>query len=177
MIEWLKKTWKALRKRKALSLAFDVGAIVLVMLAIHAWQTRGMPFDEPAPAAELMVLGGSVPQSSVEPGAVGVVYFFAPWCKICHASIGHLDELVSEGSVAWAHAIALDYPALTDVQKFVDDTQLEMPVLLGNHQEIRDWNIRAFPTYFVIDEEGRIASRSVGYSTKIGLRARTWLAK
>jgi thioredoxin-related protein len=37
------------------------------------------------------------------------------------------------------------------------------------------WQIRGFPTYFVIDGDGKIVSRSVGYSTKIGLQIRAWL--
>jgi len=47
--------------------------------------------------------------------------------------------------------------------------------LLGSPQTSSDWQIRGFPTYFVIDGDGKIVSRSVGYSTKIGLQIRTWL--
>ncbi len=35
--------------------------------------------------------------------------------------------------------------------------------------------IVAFPTYFVIDGDGQIVSRSVGYSTSIGLQTRVWM--
>jgi hypothetical protein len=48
---------------------------------------------------------------------------------------------------------------------------------LGSTQTAKDWNIRAFPTYFVIDAEGNIASRSVGYSTSLGIALRNWLAQ
>jgi hypothetical protein len=36
--------------------------------------------------------------------------------------------------------------------------------------------VRAFPTYYVIDADGRISSRSVGYSTGFGMLMRNWLA-
>jgi len=54
-----------------------------------------------------------------------------------------------------------------------------MPVLMGDDSTARDWSVRAFPTYYVIDTEGRISSRSVGYSTRLGMwlrykRARAW---
>jgi hypothetical protein len=40
-----------------------------------------------------------------------------------------------------------------------------------------DWSVRVFPTYYVIDSDGRIDSRSVGYSTWLGMRVRAWLAR
>lgn len=173
----LRQKWRAFRSRKALSLAFDVALLVAAMLAVHAWQTRALPVDEPAPVAALTPLDGSQPRLTVETGRVGVVYFFAPWCNICRKSIGGLDELVADGSVSWASAVALDYADQAAVEVFVNETAISLPVLMGTRQDAEAWNIRAFPTYFVIDAHGRIASRSVGYSTKLGIRARAWLAR
>jgi len=50
-------------------------------------------------------------------------------------------------------------------------------VLLGDAQTAADWSVRAFPTYYVIDASGRIDSRSVGYSSWIGMWVRGWLAR
>ena len=46
---------------------------------------------------------------AVSEGEAGIVYFFAPWCFYCRTSIGNLDDLVADGNVAWATAVALDY--------------------------------------------------------------------
>lgn len=177
MYEKLRAGWLGLRARPVPALVFDVFVIAGIMFAIHAWQTRDLPLDEPAPARILQSLDGTSAQSPVEPGAVGVVYFFAPWCRICRASMGNLDELVADGTVAWASAVALDYESTQAVEQFVDDVGISMPVLLGQGQEVSDWAIRAFPTYFVIDSDGRIVSSSVGYSTGLGLRFRVWWAE
>jgi hypothetical protein len=61
------------------------------------------------------------------------------------------------------------------VREFIDETGVDLPVLLGSQKTTRDWQIRGFPTYFVIDGDGKIVSRSVGYSTKIGLQTRVWM--
>ena len=108
-------------------------------------------------------------------GQVGVVYFFAPWCFYCRKSIDNLDELVSSGQLAWARVVALEYENTDDVREFIKETGVQLPVLLGSAQTTKDWQIRGFPTYFVIDGDGKIVSRSVGYSTKIGLQARVWM--
>ena len=106
---------------------------------------------------------------------MGVVYFFAPWCFYCKTSIDNLDELVASGQLAWARVVALEYESLEEEREFIRETAVELPVLLGSSQTTSDWQIRGFPTSFVIDGDGRIVSRSVGYSTKIGLQTRVWL--
>ena len=170
-------TWRRFRKRFWMSLVFDVALILMVFFAIHSWQTRDLPIDEPAPGTVLNLLDGSGFQSAVTVGEAGIIYFFAPWCFYCRHSIDNLDELVSGGKLAWARLVALEYGSLDEVREFISETGVNLPVLLGGQQTTNDWQIRAFPTYFVIDSEGNIVSRSVGYSTKIGLQARVWMSQ
>ena len=145
------------------------------LILVHAWQTRNLPKDDHTPSLELTWLDGKRADSVMVTGETGVVYFFAPWCFYCKKSIDNLDELVADGDLSWARVVALDYGSLDEVREFIKETRVNLPVLLGSPQTSHDWQIRAFPTYFVIDGDGQIVSRSVGYSTKIGLKARVWL--
>lgn len=169
-------TWQNMRQRKALSLLLDAALILAVFLAIHAWQTRNLPVDEAAPETIRALLDGSGKAAAIRPGEVGVVYFFAPWCFYCKTSIDNLDELVADGRIAWGTAVALDYESIAEVEEFIRETGVSLPVLLGDPRVAADWGVRAFPTYYVIDAEGRISSRSVGYSTWLGMWGRTWMA-
>jgi len=74
-----------------MSLIFDALLIAAVFFAVHSWQTRNLPIDQPAPATVLALLDGTGIQAAVTTGEVGVVYFFAPWCFYCRHSIGNLD--------------------------------------------------------------------------------------
>ncbi len=148
-----------------------------MFLAIHAWQTRDLPLDEPAPETVLALLDGSGLRPAVSTGQAGIIYFFAPWCFYCRNSIGNLDDLVTDGDVSWGTAVALDYADTAEVEEFVARTGISLPVLMGDGQTASDWSIRAFPTYYVIDAQGRISSRSVGYSTGFGMLIRNWLAE
>jgi peroxiredoxin len=172
----LATAWKRFRSHFWLSLTFDALLIVAVFLAIHSWQTRDLPDDEPAPRTVLKLLDGDGLRAATERGATGVVYFFAPWCFYCKTSIDNLDDLVADGRIAWATTIALDYADDGEVRAFVEETGITLPVLMGDAGTAADWSVRAFPTYYVIDPEGRISSRSVGYSTLLGMLARTRLA-
>ena len=175
MIKKLKSAWKALRGHFWGSLAVDVALIITAFLLVNMWQTRDLPDDDHTPPLELAWLDDMQADSVLVAGEVGVVYFFAPWCFYCRNSIDNLDELVSSGKLAWARIVALEYESLDEVREFLDETRVHLPVLLGGPQTTKDWQIRAFPTYFVIDSKGQIVSRSVGYSTKIGLRTRVWM--
>jgi len=171
----LKSAWKALRGNFWGSLAVDVMLIITAFVLISMWQTRNLPDDEFTPSLEPFWLDDKRAESVMVSGETGVVYFFAPWCFYCRKSIDNLDELVSSGQLAWARVVALEYENIDDVREFIKETGVQLPVLLGSPQTTKDWQIRGFPTYFVIDGDGKIVSRSVGYSTKIGLQTRVWL--
>ena len=175
MISKLKSGWKALRGNFWGSLGVDVALLVSVFVLISLWQTRNLPDDEHTPPLQAVWLDDWRAESVMVSGEVGVVYFFAPWCFYCRKSIDNLDELVSNGKLAWARVIALEYESLDNVREFIKETGVNLPVILGSSQTTSDWQIRGFPTYFVIDGDGKIVSRSVGYSTKIGLQARVWM--
>jgi thiol-disulfide isomerase/thioredoxin len=165
--------WKRLRSRYWLALGFDIGLILVVFWSIHSWQTRDLPIGGkmlPLPQATLSSRPATTP---VPEEGSGVIYFFAPWCHYCRHSIGNLDDMVRSGSIAWARTVALDYRDRSEVQAFVDQTGLTLPVLLGDDTTARDWRINGFPTYFVIAPDGSIRSRSVGYSTALGMWWRT----
>ena len=171
----LKSKWKALRGHFWASLSVDVILIITAFLLVSMWQTRDLPNDEHTPPLEAVWLDDMRADTVMVSGETGVVYFFAPWCFYCRASIDNLDEMVSSGKLSWARAVALEYESLADVREFISETGVDLPVLLGSSQTTRDWQVRGFPTYFVIDGDGKIVSRSVGYSTKIGLKARIWM--
>ena len=173
----LRTAWARFRQRFWWSLAFDVLALVALFYAIHSWQTRNLPLDLPAPNSVLAQLNKDQSIPLVEQGTKGVIYFFAPWCSYCRYSIGNLDALLEGEQVAWARAVALDYENIGEVNEFVESVGLNAPVLLGGTQQASDWHIRAFPTYYVINSDGRISSRSVGYSTRLGLFWRAWRAR
>lgn len=172
-----KEAWKRFRSHFWLSLLLDVFLISMVFFGIHSWQTRNLPIDEAVPATVLALLDGSGVQSATRPGEAGIVYFFAPWCFYCRSSIGNLQDLVSDGRVHWGTVVALDYGGIDEVQAFIDETGVTLPVLMGTAQTAADWQIRAFPTYYVIDAQGEIHSRSVGYSTLAGMWFRNWRAR
>lgn len=155
----------------------DAVLICAVLMLFSWWQSRGSlaAAGQSAPDFELTALDGSVHQLSSYVGREVLVYFFAPWCSICRLSADNLNDLRAARSdkELVILAVALSYEDSSEVEAFVSDLDLTVPVLLGHQQQISDYQIVAFPTYYVIDENGKLASQSMGYSTTLGMRWRT----
>jgi thiol-disulfide isomerase/thioredoxin len=170
--------WRRLRANTWAATAMDSLAIILVAMGISAWQHRDLlPSDgfEQAPPLVVTALGGETVSIGATPGVTTVVYFFAPWCHVCHASFGNLEDLrqQSDESQLRIVAVALDYDSIDEVHQFLKRHTVGFPVALGSPAVSAAWRIRAFPTYYVLDEQGRVTGRSMGYSTTLGLKLRT----
>lgn len=113
-----------------------------------------------------------VPEQQIQ-GQKTLLYFFAPWCGICRLSMPNLKYLQADNEGLAVYAIALQYDSAEQVSEFTADLDLQVPVLLGNQQMATDYQIQAFPTYYVIDEKGHISAKSLGYSTALGLWLRS----
>jgi len=163
--------------KRLLSGILQVAALLLPALAIYAWQTRDLlPAGErvSAPAFELVdVAGGRMHLDALE-GRPAVLYFFAPWCRVCAVSAPQLRWFDR-----WFHGsarivlVALDYGSADEVAAWAKKHELAMPVLLGDRGTATDYHIRGYPTYYVLDAGGRIAARDFGVSTVAGLWWRT----
>lgn len=171
------KGYKKLRKNKSNALLMDTVFIVLVLMAFSWWQNRGTLAAEGqmAPNFQLQSLSGEVYNLDDFRGRQVLVYFFAPWCHICRASAPNINDLRAARSEddLMIFMIAQSYESLTAIEEFVADLDLQVPVLIGNEQQMQDYKIKGFPSYYVINEAGELASRSMGYSTELGMRFRT----
>ncbi len=153
------------------------GAIIIaVFLAVSAWQGKDLVSNQvPAPLFKLQTLSGDLVALEEFKGKRVLLYFFAPWCKICDLSIGNLNwvrKLRSEDSTELL-AVALSYDDLQSVKSFQERNTLDVPVLLGTHDMLSSYRIRAFPTVYTVNKSGEVDGSTVGYATTLGLWWRT----
>jgi peroxiredoxin len=155
------------RLRKLGSLLLNVAVIAGVFAAVSAFQARNMLAADRQPAPELLA---DLPARPV------LIYFFAPWCRVCAASADNLTRLrgLREADRLEILTVALDWQSVGELQAYAARHELNVPVLLGNADVARDWHVYAFPTYYVLDSEQRVVRRDIGYSTQLGLWWRSW---
>ncbi|GAB4189269.1 MAG: hypothetical protein Tsb002_16170 [Wenzhouxiangellaceae bacterium] len=163
-----------LRQRYWLALGFDVAVLVLIFVSIAWWQSRHLlaaDGSQQAPQVALSSLDGQTYAIGGTRDQRTLVYFFAPWCHVCGLSVGNLEWLRRsyDDQSLTIYLVALSYDSVAEVQAFVDDHGVTLPVLLGDARIMADYRIRGFPTYYVIDDDGSLRHRAVGYSTFFGL--------
>jgi len=145
-----------------------------IFLALSAWQTRNMLADEEqVPVLTAPTISGSMARfPDLTTDRHSLVYFFAPWCTVCHLSIENLNYVQAQNPELNILIVALDYQSVAEVEEFLSEHSLDYPVLLGDRRWSSAYKVTAFPSYYVIDSGGRVVSRSMGYSTMLGMMAR-----
>ena len=102
-----------------------------------------------------------------------ILYFFAPWCQVCHASISNLQSIYEKNENLDVIAIALDFTDQEEVEKFTQRHQLTFPIALGNSALREQLQVHGYPSYYVLNEQNIITSKSIGYSTELGIYLRS----
>ena len=157
------------------SLGVQVVIFVLAFQGI-SWlrEARLLDVQTPPPQITLPALEGGTPLPVQQNPKRTLVYFFAPWCSICHASIDNVQDLYAKHhSQLDVVLVAMDFGNKEEVRSFLSQHSLTMPVLLGNEAVKRQWRIEAYPTYYVLDSDGMVENASMGYSSSLGLAWRT----
>jgi thiol-disulfide isomerase/thioredoxin len=94
--------------------------------------------------------------------------FVEAWVSSCHhciASIPKVKQIESDfGDKLKVITVNFDYD-LEETKEAIADHQIDFKVLLGNSQFNKDYDIRSFPYYYVIDRTGKIVYTNRGAIT------------
>ena len=169
------------RLRSLLRYGGEAVVVGVILFGVYAYQARNLlPAElQAAPVLSVPMLDGSSYDIRDRAVPATLVYFFAPWCQVCAASasnIDHLRKLRDEDELQIV-LVALDWQTQAEVRDYVDRHDITHPVLLGDRKVATDWDVFAYPTYYILDGRQRVVRRDLGYSTLAGLWWRTIAAR
>lgn len=153
------------------ALAYLAG--IFVFAAVVNWfqspATKGMA--KPG-KLELASLQGERVNLDTAAGKKTILYFFAPWCAVCKASMDALNFFEGSDRVQ-AVAVGLDYDNTAELKPFQEN--LRAPVYAGSQQLQRQFKVDRYPTVYILNSDGSIAHVMVGYTSRFGIWIRTLL--
>ncbi len=159
----------------------EVLLFAIALIAISAYQSRNLLDTDRqlAPALRATTLAGDTFDLSAAAGKPVLIYFFAPWCPYCSASADNIVRLrrIRDERNLTILMVALDWQDRDEISEYAVKHELNVPVLLGDAVIARDWRVFSFPTYYMLDDELRVAGRDMGYSTQLGLLWRSWIVR
>jgi cytochrome c biogenesis protein CcmG/thiol:disulfide interchange protein DsbE len=96
-----------------------------------------------------------------------VITFWTTWCKPCRKELPELQKLVDKYGERGFQVIAVNGDGPVDqakVRPFVKALDFEFEVIPDPDGEVRRrFQVEVFPTSLLVDTDGRILHRSVGY--------------
>ncbi len=150
----------------------DISVLILILAAVHWWQSRGLAGGSAPPLNGLLTDGS--PYQLVPADSPVLVHFWATWCPICRFEEAGIERIASDHEVI---TVATRSGSAEELTSYLDEQGLAMRVLVDQDGEIaRRWGVSGVPASFVLDSRRQISYAGVGYTTEIGLRARLWLA-
>lgn len=158
--------------------------LIAIITGVTLWQNRGLP-EGPAPALSgtrtdgsfaKVGAGGTAPAgSAANMGTAQLVVFWAIWCPVCRAESGNIESVAQDWPVV---SVAMQSGDMAEVAKYLADKKLKVPAIEDDDGDISiTWRVKVVPAHFIIDPQGIIRFRIVGYATEWGLRARLWWAQ
>ena len=127
---------------------------------------------EPAPGFALEGLGGGEVSLSGLEGKVVVLNFWASWCGPCRLEMPDFQEAWEEHrqqGVVFV-GIAVDDTA-SEASKFAEQVGVTYPLALDTTGDVaRAYRIRAVPSTYFIDREGKLATTLHGLANQGALR-------
>jgi thiol-disulfide isomerase/thioredoxin len=132
-----------------------------------------------APEFSLKTLTGEEFSLAKNKGKTLLIDFWATWCAPCRESIPHLVHLhkTYRGQGFEVVGLSMDKGDPKTVEQFVRSLDIPYPIAIAPDEIARAYGVNGLPTTILIDKEGKIREKIVGFNTTIAKKIEARVAE
>lgn len=150
---------------------FVIIVIMTLLVVSCAKEKKQAILGGEAPDFTLSELNGTEVRLSKLKGRVVLIEFWATWCPPCRESIPAMNELYrkynDKGLVLLGISVDKGQNVEEDLRAFVKEYSIQYPVAIDSKNINNLYGVYSIPTTVLIDKEGKIALKNIGYSSEI----------
>lgn len=113
--------------------------------------------------------GRQITLSSLK-GKVILLDFWATWCSPCKESIPHLIQLYKSYQDKGFELIGMSTDKAGEIEavrRFAHSMDIPYPIIMTPEEVARNYKVTGLPTTVLIDRDGKIRERIVGFNSSI----------
>ncbi len=158
-----------LKKEEAMKKAIIFLIVGLIFIFALAYNAAGQNIGSAAPQFTLKDIDGKNVNLNDYKDKVIILDFWATWCPPCRKEIPDFIALQNEYGKKGLQiiGIAVDRGGIKSVKPFYKKMGINYQVLISDGKvDLKYGGIQAIPTTFVIDKNGKIVKKYVGFQPK-----------
>jgi thiol-disulfide isomerase/thioredoxin len=140
---------------------------LLALAILFGCTNKGAQSESTASDFTLQDMSGKTVSLSDYKGKVVLLEFWATWCPPCRASIPGLEKLnkayKDKGLVILA--VSVDQGGWDVVRSFITEYGITYTVLKGTDDVAEKYQVRSIPMLLVLNKEGKISKRYLGFGS------------
>ncbi|GAG71093.1 unnamed protein product [marine sediment metagenome] len=144
--------------KKIFLVAFVISAIISLFILTGCKSSYG--------DFKLMDLDGNEMSLSDFNGKIVVLNFWATWCSPCRVEIPYFIEVYNKYKDKGVQFIGVSNEDASTLRSFAEDYNINYPILIDNAGVIEEWGIRAIPTTFILNKDGKVIFKNIGMMTR-----------
>jgi len=144
--------------KKIFLVAFVISAIISLFILTSCKSSYG--------DFKLMDLDGNEMSLSDFAGKIVVLNFWATWCSPCRVEIPYFIEVYNKYKDKGVQFIGVSNEDVSTLKSFAEDYNINYPILIDNAGVGGEWGIRAIPTTFILNKDGKVIFKNIGMMTR-----------
>lgn len=121
------------------------------------------------PPFQLIAINGEEVHTQQLKGKVILFDFLEVWCGPCFVSVPKVQALYDKYKARGlqVYGVSFETKQLDAMRNMVEKFKISFPILIGNEEVRRNYEVEAIPRYMIINRDGNVSFIKIGFSEEL----------